>query len=222
MNKLIYSLLIGVACIGLILLLLPAFVDYFFPRGCGAPSLASKGRSIALAIISKNIDLEQLGEYDLFPESPRFAEELDEITEFSEAYFAKLFALSSDFRFSMFCGGGIVAATNMDEFLKGDKNVWSYIGGCTLGSPLDNPPFLFSQNLRLTNEDLYYYSKPENVNDKSFAAKLDASIKPYGDSRVVFVFRDGSTSIFRAEDLTPSAFFNGYEMPPNAYVVHPR
>ena len=123
----------------------------------------------------------------------------------------------------MFSRAEIPTAINMDDFLKGGKNVWSYIGGGTPESPMpDNAPFLFTKNLRLTTEDLHYYGKPENADDPSFAAKLDAAMQPLGDKFVVVVYRDATTGIFKAADLTPAAFFGGCEMPPYAYVIHPK
>jgi len=223
MKKLLLSLLIGALCILLVAILLPAILGGI-SKGPNPPSPASKGRSLVLCIISKNIDFDALLQDCIWPESPRFTEDSEHIKKFSEAYFAKLFELNSDLKFSMFSGGGISTATSIDDFLAGGKNMWSYIGGDTPDSPMpgNHPPFLFTKNLRLTNEDLQYYSKPENANDPSFFSKFDASVKPYGDSRVVFVYRDGSTSFMHAKDLTPSLFFRGCEMPPNAHVVHPR
>ena len=221
MKKLLLFLLIGVACIILILLFLP----YLDDGGCvlRALPLPKKGESLTRCIIISNTEFEERGEHDIWPESERFSE-MDK--EYSEAYFVNVVSpmyVDNIPRFQMFCGAGIPCASNADDFLEGGKNAWSYIGGGTPDNPMPtNAPFLFTKNLRLANNDLHYYSKPENAKDKSFFSKFDASEKPFGSTPIIVIYRDASVKTMKAKDLTPSAFFNGCKMPPNAYVVHPR
>ena len=193
-----------------------------------AVKTSANGKSISTAIIARNITLEDLGQDSLWPESARFAEEADAIKECSEAYIARLLRHVPELTLSLFSMPGDSAARNVDDFLKGGKNAWSYIGGGTPDFPMpDNAPFLVTRNLRLTDDDLRHYSKKENADDTPFVAMLDVSEKTLLKNWVVIVYRDSNVLVLVGppidmEDLTASQFFNDCEMPPNAYIAHPR
>ena len=182
-----------------------------------ATSMVAKGRAIALGTITKNIDNDALSRPDIWPETTNLASE-----GFSEAYFTYLMKQSRDFKWMMFAGDGIPAAANEEEFMAGGKNAWSYIA---VENSRGNPPFLFTKNLRLTDDDLRRYAKGERI---SLSDRLDPSAKPFGDKRVIVTYRDASTAIISAEDLDSddvvSMFFGGEDPTfyQNATIVHPR
>ena len=89
-----------------------------------------------------------------------------------------------------------------------DYNAWCCIA-VQRGEVSGDPPFLFTRNLLIGDEDLQAVLRPKRVvdSDESWADKLDPDAKGVFRSHVVIVTRGGAVINIRARDLTPAKFF---------------
>ena len=196
------------------------------PNKNSALRLGNKGRSIALSIISANFERESKSKGSLWPiKSANFKESQPSGSEYnpatSEEYFADLMACKEfeGISWSDFAGEGVPAAQNEEEFRAGGKNAWSYIVYPDDRQP-DDAPFMFTKNLRITNDDLRNYT-PE----LSLAKKLDKSVKPFGNQMVVVIQKGGMLQGMRAEHLNDLELFFGstpVDKIRKCTVVHPK
>ena len=169
--------------------------------------IANNGKNIVFAIISGNTEREAVGESPLWPglsadfsgATKNYAQAPD-----AETYFSDLMSLPLTEFFSgwsSFAGAGVAAASNREEFLEGDRNVWNVVAGLDEDSS-DATPFLFTRNLNITMDDL----RNENVDLRT---RLDARMKPFGREFVVVVRKGGAMEVLKRRRLTREAFLGG-------------
>ena len=193
--------------------------------------IGTNGRSIVYGILQANTEREALGLPPIWPVAETVLDgetgAVDYTAGFSEKYFADCTNTETveNFTFALFAGGGVPTARNATEFTNGGHNVWSYTGGIPDGADEDTP-FLFTQNFRITGDDLRHYATVKNK-DKSFAAKLNSETMPYRGQSLVFVTRGGSALYLKAKELhKPSVFYgnSGQNISTNfsVAVVHPK
>ncbi|NLE40761.1 MAG: hypothetical protein GX615_02890 [Lentisphaerae bacterium] len=168
---------------------------------------AADGKALVLSIISGSNEREAVGKSSLWPSvaadfsgaTNNYAQAPD-----AEAYFSDLVALPcmKDYLgWFVFAGGGVPAATNLEDFVEGDRNVWNVIAGLDEDAS-DATPFLFTRNLDITMDDL----RDEDVNLRK---RLDARKKPFGRKYVVVVRKGGSMEVLNRRDLTREVFLCG-------------
>ena len=188
--------------------------------------LGNNGRAIVKSIIWENLCREALSMEPVWPnKSANFIKGQPAGSEYnpatSDEYFADLIANEAldEITWSDFAGEGIPAARNEEEFRAGGKNAWSCIVYPDETLP-DDMPFLFTKNLRITNEDLRNYN-PE----APFTEKLDESVKPLRNQKVVIVTKSGSVKVLDAKDLQHAYYFfdsTSADIIRKATVVHPK
>ena len=206
----------GVAALGL-------FGGVTFPAISGAmdsanaTKIATQGKNIATCIMAENLSREASGEGTIWPGdrytiyNPDTGSVVRRVTPStyttSSEYFDDLLAnnVVEPLQIGLFAGAG-VPLPGGDESLSdgyGQYNVWSCIsvqGGTVSG----DPPFLFTRNLALTDEDIQEALRGEV---EYWGDKVDWNEKPFGNERVVIVTRGGSARQLRAYELTPEIFF---------------
>ena len=171
-------------------------------------AVANNGKQIVTAIWSANIDRAAQMYSEIWPNKGKYQD--------SNAYFAKLMgdggkAILTGISFSTFAGGGVEPAADMTEF-KRRGNVWTMLAG--IGTCSDSRmPFIWTHNLRLTQEDLEAYVR-DPYTERSLADRLDPSVKPFGDDAVVMITKYGLMYRLKASELTTKTFF-GNAVPDN-------
>ena len=155
--------------------------------------IANNGRAIIYSIIEENTAREATTLGDIWPDAREGHGE-----GFSETYFADLIALRKieNIPWAMFVGAGVPGARDEAQFRNGGHNVWSYICYPPYRYVPDDSPFMFTHNLRLTNDDL--------VKRDFGSLKLDKSVKPLGASGVVIIRRDGEVRYIKESKLRMS------------------
>ncbi|NLE41773.1 MAG: hypothetical protein GX615_08085, partial [Lentisphaerae bacterium] len=159
------------------------------------------------AIISGNTEREAVGESPLWPglsadfsgATKNYAQAPD-----AETYFTDLVArpcMPYPLGWFHFAGAGVAAASNREDFLEGDRNVWNVVAGLDENAS-DAAPFLFTRNLDITMDDL----RNENVDLRT---RLDARMKPFGREFVVVVRKGGAMEVLKRRRLTREAFLGG-------------
>ena len=102
-----------------------------------------------------------------------------------------------------------------------DYNLWNCLSG-PIDSTTGDVPFLFTRNLKVTDEDLRRVLRTgEPVEDESWSSKLDPNEKPFGNGLVVVVTLRGAVRPILARDLTASRFFGDaiFEHPQDIHVL---
>jgi hypothetical protein len=170
-----------------------------------ALKIGHNGTALVMSIISENKDREAVGESPLWPGiSADFSGATKNYAQApnAETYFSDLVALPiPNLGWFVFAGGGVPAATNHEDFVQGDRNVWNVIAGLD-DDASDATPLLFSRNLDITMDDL----RDEDVNLRT---KLDARKKPFGREVIVVVRKGGAMEVLKRRDLTREAFLGG-------------
>ena len=163
--------------------------------------VAENGKRIVGAIIAANIDRESNMRGPVWPRKGSW--------EDSNAYFARLMSNGGGagldgLSFDVFAGCGILPSDDAAGLAEGG-NVWTMAAGIG-DSPDSRTPFLWTRNLRLTQEDLDAYVRDPNT-DRSLAHRLDASMLPFGDEAVVMITKGGAMYPLKASQLTTKWFF---------------
>lgn len=102
-----------------------------------------------------------------------------------------------------------------------DYDLWNCLSG-PIDSTTGDVPFLFTRNLKITDEDLRRVLRTgELVEDESWSSKLDPNEKPFGNELVVVVTLRGVVKPILARDLTASRFFGDaiFEHPQDIHVL---
>ena len=172
-----------------------------------ALKIGNNGKNIVLAIISGSAERKAVGGSPLWPgvsadfsgATKNYAQAPD-----AETYFTDLVArpcMPYPLGWFHFAGAGVAAATNREDFLEGDRNVWNVVAGLDENAS-DAAPFLFTRNLDITMDDL----RNENVDLRT---RLDARMKPFGREFVVVVRKGGAMEVLKRRRLTREAFLGG-------------
>ena len=172
-----------------------------------ALKIGNNGKNIVLAIISGSAERKAVGGSPLWPgvsadfsgATKNYAQAPD-----AETYFTDLVArpcMPYPLGWFHFAGAGVAAASNREDFLEGDRNVWNVVAGLDEDSS-DATPFLFTRNLNITMDDL----RNENVDLRT---RLDARMKPFGREFVVVVRKGGAMEVLKRRRLTREAFLGG-------------
>lgn len=180
------ELLVVIAIIGILAgLLLPAVQMAL--ETAQAMRLGSNGRGIVMAILGANMEREVMNLGHVWPSKQGSFDKMDYTTiSDSEVYFSRLIEndVIENIGYGIFAGGGLPGAEDSDDFLKGDRNVWTIIAGLDENAANDTP-FMFTRNL--ANLDIETLAAKASVADK-----LDPEMKPFGKGRVVFVTKGAS------------------------------
>ena len=176
-------------------------------RNATANRIGNNGRSIVYGIIQSNLEREALSLDSVWPSDRTFFndDEKSYVGKSSSEYFHDLIKSEAvdNFTFSLFAGGGVPTAASLAQFLAGDNNIWSCFANFPEGAP-DDMPFLFTKNLRLTEDDL-------RNGIGNLADKLDPNVKPFGNELVVVVQKGGGVQILTAKMLqNPDLFFGSW------------
>lgn len=170
-----------------------------------ALKIAVSGKALVLSIISGSNEREAVGESPLWPSiEADFSGATNNYAQApnAETYFSDLVALPiPNLGWFHFAGGGVPTATNHEDFVDGDRNLWNVIAGLDEDAS-DATPFLFSRNLDISIDDL----RDDNVNLRK---RLDARKKPFGREFVVLVRKGGAKEVLKRRDLTREAFLGG-------------
>lgn len=190
------ELLVVIAIIGILAgLLFPAIQDAL--GSAQATRLGNNGRNIVQGITQANIDREAQSKSSVWPTKGKYPD--------SNAYFNALLDKSIlELSVGTFAGGGVGAAKDIND-IKNNGVVWNMLAGVETAP--DELPFIYTRNLKgLTATEL----KVEDTSSETkWDEKLDGTIKPFGDKRMVFVTKGGAMVVVKAKDLTDVAFMNG-------------
>lgn len=185
-----------------------------------ALTIAGYEKQIVLCILSANIEREAAG---LTPVWPSVSSDFNGIpTDYtkvpdSETYFIDLMDSETinNLSWFTFAAAVIPEATNREDFLQGNHNIWNVIAGLDENAP-DDTPFIFTRNLDISTVDL-------RDETSRFESKLDRKMKPLGKERVVWITKGGAyltvrRKLFNRTLFLGSAVFN-HETNKNATVL---
>lgn len=191
------ELLVVIAIIGILAgLLFPAIQDAL--GSAQATRLGNNGRNIVQGITQANIDREAQSKSSVWPTKDK--KYPDSNTYFNTLLDKGILELSV----GTFAGGGVGAATDIDDIKNGGV-VWNMLSG--IETAPDELPFIYTRNLDgLLAADLVV---EDTANPTEWKEKLKKDIKPFGEKRMVFVTKGGAMVVVKAKDLTDVAFMNG-------------
>ena len=208
------ELLVVIAIIGILAgLLFPAIKGALV--NANALKVGNNGKNIVMGIISVNTEREAMNMGSVWPSKTATFKDgrsaVDYSTGDSEIYFADLIDSKTvdNLGWFVFAGAGVPAAVDSQQFRLGGYNVWNYVGALDEGTA-DDTPFLFTRNFAIETADLATFAAIETIdNANPFGARLDATLKPFGDQLVVTIQRGGAMQNFKKKYLINTKLFFG-------------
>lgn len=196
------ELLIVIAVIGILAgMLFPAIKAVM--NSAQGTRVANNGKQIVTAITTANIDREANSKGDIWPTNGKGV-----TWDNSNAYFARLLgkggkAELTGINTSMFAGGGVEAAKDVDE-LESKGCIWSMLANIAVCD--DNMPFIWTRNMKKDKglADTSFNESQESTTD--WTAFLDDKETPFGDAQVVLARKGASFQVIKKKDLSASSF----------------
>lgn len=187
--------------------------------------IASRGKNIATGIFQENMQREANNDGAIWPGDSYTIYDAD--GNLVKTVRVGSYATSSEYFDDLIENGVVPSLTSYGPFsgdgiplpkdgktLSSDEdyNIWSCL--CVEGGTVSgDAPFLFTRNLKLTDDDLRRVLRPDRpvTSAESWVAMLDPSEKPFGRHGIVIVTRGGAIRELRAKDITPASFFGDAE-----------
>lgn len=197
------ELLVVIAILGILMSLMFPQINNAL-QNANATKLGNNGMNIVKAIVQENIVRDSNSRGTIWPsKNANFFGKVDYTAAAdSETYFSDLIQSQAleNMSWSMFSGAGVPAARDQTEFEGGGYNAWSMIAGLDENAQ-DDTPFIFSRNFDITISDI------QGENPSPLNGKFLADVRPFGNSRVVFVQKGTGMQVQRAKDLADPLLF---------------